>query len=292
MTAKRCKLFITADDFGYCVQRNEGIVRAFRQGLVTGASMLVNMPEAESGAALAARHRLPLYLHLNLTEGKPLTAMPTTLVGDSGLMLGKLGFREAWHSKRVSADDIRREIGAQIDRFKTLVSGGDEVAVHCDGHQHVQVAPGLCQAIADELARRHVRSIRVAHERGSDAGELSPFLRAVQAHARDVRRDGVYRLVGLLETDDFVGCTLMGAQCTPRRVIDALRRALAANGGQCRSIEWMCHPGVPSKAEHSDEFARSKDRQRELDVLCSDGDDELRLFIDSHFQLSCFTTTQ
>uniref|UniRef100_A0A5F9D0H3 Carbohydrate deacetylase n=1 Tax=Oryctolagus cuniculus TaxID=9986 RepID=A0A5F9D0H3_RABIT len=51
----RVRLVVTADDFGYCPLRDEGIVEAFLAGTVTSVSLLVNGAAAESAAELARR---------------------------------------------------------------------------------------------------------------------------------------------------------------------------------------------------------------------------------------------
>jgi len=50
-------LVVTADDFGYCPRRDEGIVEAFLAGAVTSVSLLVNGTAAETAAELARRCR-------------------------------------------------------------------------------------------------------------------------------------------------------------------------------------------------------------------------------------------
>ena len=39
-------LVVNADDFGYCDQRNRGVVESFQDGIVTSASLLVNSVKA------------------------------------------------------------------------------------------------------------------------------------------------------------------------------------------------------------------------------------------------------
>jgi glycosyltransferase involved in cell wall biosynthesis/predicted glycoside hydrolase/deacetylase ChbG (UPF0249 family)/Flp pilus assembly protein TadD len=62
-------LIVTADEFGRSPVVNEGIVDAHREGVVTGASVLVRMPGAADAARLAGDHpRLALGLQLDLGE--------------------------------------------------------------------------------------------------------------------------------------------------------------------------------------------------------------------------------
>ena len=67
------RLIVNADDFGASSGINGGIVEAVDAGVVTSASLMVNMPAARDAvAAAAARPRLSLGIHVNLTfEGGP-----------------------------------------------------------------------------------------------------------------------------------------------------------------------------------------------------------------------------
>ena len=53
-------LIITADDFGYCPQRNKGIVESFLKGAVTRSSLMVNAVAAENAVHLAKEHKIPI----------------------------------------------------------------------------------------------------------------------------------------------------------------------------------------------------------------------------------------
>lgn len=66
---------VVADDFGLSSGANKGIVAAFEAGMLSGASLMVNMPGFEEACLLARRHGLDdrIGLHVNLAEGTPLT---------------------------------------------------------------------------------------------------------------------------------------------------------------------------------------------------------------------------
>lgn len=51
----QAKLIVTGDDFGYCPQRNRGIVECFLAGAVSNVSLLVNGSAAADAAKLATR---------------------------------------------------------------------------------------------------------------------------------------------------------------------------------------------------------------------------------------------
>ncbi|XP_072579517.1 carbohydrate deacetylase isoform X1 [Vulpes vulpes] len=143
MARPRVRLVVTADDFGYCPRRDEGIVEAFLAGAVTSVSLLVNGAAAESAAELAGRYQIPTGLHANLSEGRPVGPAchgASTLLSPEGFFLGKMGFREAVAAGDVALPQVREELEAQLIRFRELL-GGDPT--HVDGHQHVHVLPGL-----------------------------------------------------------------------------------------------------------------------------------------------------
>ena len=105
-------IVLHADDFGMNAAVNEGILRAFRDGLLTSTSLLANAPAAEEACAAwpqlvnelragdvasAWRRRqlgddlrpFDLGVHLNLTQGRPLSGTyPVELLNDRGAFPG------------------------------------------------------------------------------------------------------------------------------------------------------------------------------------------------------------
>lgn len=103
-------LIVTADDFGYSMRRDEGIIQAFNNGIVTRASLLVNGQTARTTAVtLAEKHRLPLGIHLNLTEGKPLLENDSSSLKKEGTknFRGKFRFREALSRGKIDMTHVK-----------------------------------------------------------------------------------------------------------------------------------------------------------------------------------------
>ena len=65
------KIIINADDFGWCCERDKGILELFEKGCITSTTVLINGPNAINALKEAKRIGLPVGLHLNLTEGMP-----------------------------------------------------------------------------------------------------------------------------------------------------------------------------------------------------------------------------
>lgn len=65
-------VIINADDFGLSEGINKGIVKAFRDGLLTSTSLMVNMPGFEDAISLIRENPdLSLGIHINIIRGKP-----------------------------------------------------------------------------------------------------------------------------------------------------------------------------------------------------------------------------
>src|SRR5215472_10305385 len=70
------KLIVTADDFGLTRRVNEAIAIAHSNGIVTTASLMVNGNGFESAVEIAQNcPNLDVGLHLNLTEGRPVSSV-------------------------------------------------------------------------------------------------------------------------------------------------------------------------------------------------------------------------
>src|SRR3977135_2784530 len=112
------RLIINADDFGISRGVNTGIIEVAAAGVVTSASVIVNLPDfaAALDRALSVP-RLSLGLHLNFTIGRPLTAARSLTRRDSGefYTLPVLAARASLGL--LDASDIAGECLAQIDRM-------------------------------------------------------------------------------------------------------------------------------------------------------------------------------
>ena len=86
---ERIRLVVQADDFGLCHAVNVGVVRAFLDGILTQATMMVPCPWWNEAATLAKRHGIPVGMHSTLTcewsgmRWRPLTSGPS-LVREDG----------------------------------------------------------------------------------------------------------------------------------------------------------------------------------------------------------------
>ena len=146
-------LIINADDLGYSPTVNRAIGDMFAAGLVTSASLLVNQPHSEAGAALARRlPRLSVGVHLNLSRGQPILPpeQVPSLVNEAG---------EFWES----AIFFRRAVLGQVKWYEAAaeleaqVRWALERGLHLDNldsHVHFHSLPAA-RRITEKLATQY-----------------------------------------------------------------------------------------------------------------------------------------
>jgi chitin disaccharide deacetylase len=112
------ELVVQCDDFGMCHAGNEGAVQAFREGILTQASVMVPCPWFREAASLAKEHSIPVGVHLTLTaewdylRWGPLTG-GRSLVGADGRLPRTV--KEAQDNAK--QDEILEEFIAQTELF-------------------------------------------------------------------------------------------------------------------------------------------------------------------------------
>ncbi|KAM4577467.1 carbohydrate deacetylase [Odontesthes bonariensis] len=288
MPQPRLMLVITGDDFGYCHRRNQGIVDCFLAGGISNVSLLVNACAVKEAADLARRHKIPIGLHANLSEGTPVCQslqQASTLINQQGFFHGKMGFRQALERGQLNMKEVELELRAQVRKFMELMGHLPE---HMDGHQHVHVLPEVREVFAQVLSDLRIPYTRVPVEPGL---RNCPWLpEHLQRFYMQVGKDAldsvpIFKHYGIRWPDVYLGLTTMGQNMSIPSLQRALKYALAAGSSATTSrsasgfdqpvvtAELMVHPGYPSHSkeggcgEGPDDFSQSADRQHELSVL-------------------------
>lgn len=230
------RLIVNADDFGLAPSVNQAIIDCFLRGNVTSATMMANMPAAEAAAALARAHpALKVGLHLNLTEGRPLSACPS-LTGAEGRFLGRaaLLFRSALGL--VAAADVARESLAQLARLRAF-----GVAVsHIDSHQHVHMGGALFSTVSG-FANEHDLPLRLVRP---PPGGLRAALSPVKALKQAALRIGSRGYAGRLRRRTNDCLVAIHDLPDPARVGAADYGRLLAGAGAAEIVELMVHPYI------------------------------------------------
>ena len=157
------RLIVNADDFGLSPSVNAAVIRAHREGILTSASLMVNEPGFDEAVRLAKENpRLGVGLHLTLLMGH--SALPSEkipgLVNAQGEFSNRpVGVGMSYFFKRSLREQLRAEIHAQFDRFRTT----GLVLDHVNGHLHLHLHPVVFKILmedAEDLGIRHLRLTR------------------------------------------------------------------------------------------------------------------------------------
>src|SRR5690606_37121386 len=140
-------LAVCADDFGLSPGVSAGIAQLARSQCISAVSCLTNMPDLNQSAPAFADFpsSVAVGLHINLTEGKPLSPELTAL-WPALPSLPRLMARA--HLGLLPKAAVQREIEAQWGAFVSLTGQRPQFV---DGHQHVHQFPGVRTAMLRAL---------------------------------------------------------------------------------------------------------------------------------------------
>lgn len=263
------RLIVNADDFGYTRGVNAGIVRGFREGIVTSATIMANGDAFEDAIKCAqANPKLGVGCHLVLVGGK--CVAPAKQVGSLVDSEGRLpASLPALLSKlfmgSVRPDAIGAELRAQVER----VFAAGLRPTHFDSHKHTHAHPRVMEVVVRVAEEFKATAIRKPFE---DARALlSPVFRggvgswkqratALIAGVNASRFQKLASSHGMRTPDHFMGVVATGR---------LNREAILAMIGAMRDgvTELMCHPG-----EYDEELEKSptrlkREREAELEGL-------------------------
>lgn len=248
------RLIVNADDFGYTRGVNSGVVRCFRQGIVTSASIMANGPAFEDAVEHAKQNPdLGVGCHLVLLDGYSVEtpgAIPSLADADGRLPRTLVSLMRRVIMRLIRRDDIARELRAQL--AKVMKAG--IVPTHVDSHKHAHSHPWILERVMEVAEEFGIRRIRKPFEDTtalltyafSDGwGTMKQGASALVARTASGQFDKLARAHGMLSPE-----RLCGVAATGRLNSD---HALAT----IRSIpngvsELMCHPGeCDVELEHS-----------------------------------------
>ena len=158
-------IIINADDFGLNEHCSKAIAQAFREGLITDTTMMATGEYFDEAVELAKEQGFidKIGIHLNLTEGEPLT---------NGIKSCK-SFVEAgrYHHRNNRLKPLSKgekealyiELTAQVEK---ILNAGIQIT-HADSHHHIHTAVFVA-SIAARVCKEHgITKIRLHRNIGS-----------------------------------------------------------------------------------------------------------------------------
>lgn len=148
------KIIINADDFGFSESINKGIIEAYQEGLISSTTIMINMPYAEDAILKWKENKsLGLGLHINLTQGSPISKSAKSLVDENNIFHNHKKIEN--EEIEVTYEDAYTEIKAQIEK---LLSYNVKID-HLDNHHFIHKNPFIRKALID-LALEYKLPIR------------------------------------------------------------------------------------------------------------------------------------
>ncbi len=257
-------VILCADDYALTNGISRAIIELAEARRISATSAMTTTPHWPSHATWLARARsqIAVGLHLNLTQGSPLTAMANlapnrTFPGVAKLTALALG-------GRLKADELRIEIERQLSAFESELGFAPD---HIDGHQHVHVLPIVRSALLDVLSQRFGKGrvrplLRIPTDATQHIFQRGRFRsKALTLKAVSVGFQQAVRAAGFTSNNGFSGITDFKASG-----VDADFAAAARNLGTRHIV--MCHPGfVDDELRRLDPVTLR--RQNEFDALMS-----------------------
>jgi len=154
-------LIITGDDFGSSVWVNRAILRAYREGVLTHASLMVNEDAADDAIRIArANPGLGVGLHLSLVLGRAsLNSELIPHIADKSGHFSQSPFRAGinYYFSPGARRELYLEMRAQFEGFER---SGLPFS-HVDGHNHLHMHPAVFEELVRLCAEFNVKRIRI-----------------------------------------------------------------------------------------------------------------------------------
>ena len=254
-------LIVTADDFGLHEAVNEAVEAAFREGVLTAASLMVGAPAAADAVRRArALPGLAVGLHLVLADGR--SVLPPGRIPALVDSSGRFGDNMARDGVRFFAlPSIRRQLEAEIRAQFQAFTGTGLKLDHVNAHKHFHLHPTLLEMLLRIGREYGLAAVRLPKEpawaarragplKGAASRLLTPWLSLMRRRLRTA---------GVAYNDHVFGVTDSGAMDEA-----ALLRILANLPGGVSEI--YLHPATRGALTPAMGSYRHRD---ELDALLS-----------------------
>ena len=232
-------LIVNADDYGLTKGVSRAILQAHQQGIVTSTSVLAVAPGFKSTVPwLRDTEGIGVGAHLALVGEDPplLTALevPTLVDGQGRFAPSWRMFLARMAARQIDPDDLRLELGAQIERLRQT----GLALTHVDTHQHLHLWPGVADVVLDLALDAGIPAVRVTR-----SSSLSPVGLLVRRLSAGLARRADQR--GLRHAAAASGLDQAG-----KLDGDRMRRAIARLGtAGAATAELGTHPGQPGDAD-------------------------------------------
>jgi hopanoid biosynthesis associated protein HpnK len=236
------QLIVTADDFGLLDSINEGIVKAFGEGVVSYVS-LIPTGEAFAKAVDLARSNgiTEAGAHLALTETRPVSRpsdVPALVRRDGGFPRHNPDLFLRLFSGRIPRIQIYAELRNQLELLKSTGINITSIS----SHEHIHMMPALLGMFIELALEFGIPCIRYPRrERLHIPLTPAKLYKKTLLSLLGPAMEGPIKRSGLKHTDHFAGFLDSGSMrsATLEKIVSSLEDG---------STELVCHPGFVSPA--------------------------------------------
>lgn len=203
------KIIINADDFGLHRSCSEAIIEAFGKKLISSSTMCANGRYFNEASKLAKESDLTdmIGIHLNLTEGEPLTdgmKKDPMFCDESGLFHNNINrLKPLTKSQRAH---LSEELAAQIEKMR---SNGFSVT-HADSHHHIHTGIFISPVCLEVLKKYGIKIIRLHR----NIGHIALYKRLMKRlYNHYLRRNGFQTVDFFGSLDDFTHTPATDSNC-------------------------------------------------------------------------------
>ena len=258
------KVIFHGDDFGLTSGINQGIIRAFKEGLLSSTSLIAGGEAAEEAISLAKHNPgLDMGVHLILCDEPPLLRSEhlSSIISSGSRFPSRNYILKAIFSGKIDYRQVEAEWRAQVEK---ALNAGVWIS-HLDSHQFVHLFPGLLS-----VCLKIVKKYGIPFVRGSidDPASLETgFTRLIQwagltAWTRSFVSHSLPRNVRVLPSMGFLAAGGKLRREALLKILGALRSKKSV-----RAVEVILHPGT-GDAHTSNRYSHwGYDWKKDLDLL-------------------------
>lgn len=248
-------VIVNADDFGMTPAITQAILAAFKNGYISQATAMMNMPNADDAMKEAAGRGVmdKIGLHINLTTGPAMTKE----MRESRFCNGNGDFEKRIAEEkrmllpygRKEREAIKGEVRAQIEKFLSF----NPVLLHADGHHHIHTRIPVANIVFPLLKEYGFKTIRRTYSRSYELSVKSTmYYVRDEIFMRHLIRSGLKTTSFFGSADDF-------------SLVKGERERSGA-----RTYEVMVHPRYNDKGVIVDTRDYRKNLGLPLDIVYSD----------------------
>ncbi len=233
-------LIVAADDFGLNKSIDEGVVKAYKDGIVTSLALMPTGADFKEALYLVRSLNLKeIGAHLALTETAPLTdpaKIPGLTVNGSLFPASYMQFFAGFFLKKIKRDEIKAELKKQLC---VLEETGIQIK-SLSSHEHIHMMPAITDIFIELAKEFSIPSIRyLGNDRLVSPISLKKIYKIMLLRYFGKKMGEKLDRAGIARTDDFLGLADSGnlEEDTLLRLLKTLKDGVT---------ELVCHPGFLS----------------------------------------------